>query len=234
MSVLVARLDKKEGIIAGHSECPGCLTGLKWYDLVPLFSFIAVRGKCRYCKNPISKIYPAMEISVAGSFFLYFWIKGFSAISPFAFYDLAIIFILLILTFFDYLYYILPDKIIFSGIGLAVIYKFLFFRADLLSSLYTGLGLASFFAIIFLVSKGEWMGFGDVKLALFIGLILGFPFGMLSIIGSVWAGAIWGLAMMAIKRGNLKTALPFGSFICVMAILFIIFNDFNFLLPKIF
>ena len=225
MSVIVARLDNKSGILIGRSECPKCLVQLRWYDLVPLFSFLILGGKCRYCKEKISFIYPIMELSMAGSLLLYYWFNG-----PFISWEIIhgfiVIFILLALAFFDYKHYILPDKLMFTGLAVSLAYL-IFIRPDvLLGSILTGFGLAGFFAIIYLVSRGEWMGFGDVKLVLLVGFILGYPAGLLSIIAAVWAGAIFGIALMVIGRANLKTALPFGSFICGVSILFFIFNNY--------
>ena len=83
------------------------------------------------------------------------------------------------------------------------------------------------------MSHGEWIGFGDVKLAFLVGFVLGYPLALFSIVSAVWIGAIWGMAMMARGKANLKTALPFGSFISAMAILALIFKDyvnFNFFL----
>jgi len=232
MSVIVFRLDVKEGIVSGRSECRKCFAKLKWHDLIPVFSFIWLKGKCRYCKDKISFIYPVMEMAVAGSFVLYSLVNG-PFISSELIYGLIIIFIFLILTFFDYLFYILPDKIILTGLGTAFLYTSIFHREIILNGLFTGLGLAGFFGIIFLVSHGEWIGFGDVKLAFLVGFVLGYPLALFSIVSAVWIGAIWGMAMMARGKANLKTALPFGSFISAMAILALIFKDyvnFNFFL----
>src|SRR3989338_3108179 len=225
MSVLVFRLNIKDGIISGRSECPKCNTRLKWYDLIPLFSFMFTGGKCRYCKIKISPIYPIMELAVAGSFLAYY-IFSVSYLNIGSIYELAIIFILLCLIFFDYIYYILPDKVIFTGLAISVGYKVIFDAPSLINSSISGLALALFFAILYVVARGQWLGVGDVKLALLIGFILGYPIGILAIIIAVWAGAIWGMGMIVFKRANLKTALPFGVFMGLAAILSIIFKEF--------
>ncbi len=225
MSVLVSRLDEKEGILTGRSECPKCLVKLKWYDLVPLLSFFALGGKCRKCKEKISFIYPAMELSVAFSFASYLVINGFY-LSLADIYSLMMIFILLILFFFDFTYYILPDKIIFPGIAISVLYSVFFEPNYFFERLLTGLGLAGFFAIMYVISHGEWIGFGDVKLALFVGLLTGFLLGMFSMLTAIWVGAFWGIGMMLMSRASMKTALPFGCFICSTTIISIIFHGY--------
>lgn len=225
MSVIVFRLDVKEGIIKGRSECRKCLAKLKWHDLAPVFSFIWLRGRCRYCKDKISFIYPTMELAVAGSFVLFSVFRGLS-FDVEMIYWLAIIFVFLILAFFDYLFYILPDKVILTGLGISFFYTIIFERGMILNGLFTGLGLALFFGTIYLVSHGEWIGFGDVKLAFLVGFVLGYPLALLSVVAAVWTGAIWGMLLMARGRANLKTALPFGSFLSAVVILFSILNDY--------
>lgn len=224
-NVLILRLDKKEGILAGRSECPDCHHFLNWKDLFPIFSYILLRGKCRYCGDRISVQYPAVEFIFGFIFMTYFIVNGFS-IGVYEIYSLIAIFIMLVLLFFDYFFYILPDKLTFSGIGLALVHIGIFRTDQLWSHLLSGFGLAVLFAIIYLASCGKWMGFGDVKLALFIGLILGYPMGLLSIMFAIWAGAISGLVLVALSRANLKTAMPFGSFMTASAIFFIVFKDY--------
>ncbi|OGN01398.1 MAG: hypothetical protein A3B91_03590 [Candidatus Yanofskybacteria bacterium RIFCSPHIGHO2_02_FULL_41_29] len=231
MSVLVFRLDVRSGIISGRSECPRCLTRLKWYDLVPLLSFIYLGAKCRYCKNKISAVYPAMELATAGVFVTYSFLNGYSSLN--SFYELAIIFILLALLFSDYIFYILPDKLIIAGFLISLAY-FLLFKFEIVgSSLITGLVLSATFAILNIVSGGRWMGLGDAKLAFFIGFVLSYPSGVWAILISIWIGAIWGIVLVLLKRANLKTHLPFGSFMAAVAVLLIIFQKHEIWIPLI-
>lgn len=226
LSVIVFRLDNKGGIMFGRSECPGCLTRLKWYDLIPLVSFFYLGGKCRYCKKKVSIIYPIMELATAGAFVSYSFFNGFFYLSNF--YELAVIFVLLALLFSDYIFYILPDKLIIAGLLMSITYILFFNFSVIANGLITGLALSSFFATLYIISRGVWLGFGDVKLAFLIGFILGYPLGLWSIIISVWAGALWGIGLIIVNRANLKTSLPFGSFMAGVAILFIILKKYAF------
>ena len=224
LSVLVSRLDKKEGIIAGRSECPNCFHKLAWYDLIPLLSFTFLRGKCRYCSHKISLVYPILEITMAVVIMTYFGVNGF-ALSVNDYYNIALIILFVSLVFFDYLYLILPDKVIIAIVVISLIYNF-FYRSEDLGHLFIfGFLFALGFAIIYLVSRGRAMGLGDVKLAFAIGLILGYPSGLLVIILAIWAGALWGIGLMLLKKATRKTALPFGSFLSVATIIFIIFYN---------
>ena len=225
LSVLVVRLPLGEkGIAAGRSHCPHCRHQLAWYDLAPFLSYLLVRGHCRYCRQKISIVYPIIELATATVFVTYFYRTELS-------FDFSIIFQLFFLLIFisvifsDFLYFIIPDKIIIPAIALAAIYPLLFQRGAIWNLLITGLVLSGIFAIIFVVSCGKWIGFGDVKLVTLIGLLFGYPLGFLAVIFSIWSGALWGIMLMALRRATMKTALPFGIFLSVVSIVFIIFQN---------
>lgn len=224
LNVLIFRLDKKSGIIAGRSECPKCLKLLSWYDLVPVLSYIFLRGRCRNCKNQISVIYPLVELVTAFSFLLFYLFSGFQfAILDFYYFLIISSFIALI--FFDYLYFWLPDKIILPLIVVVFFFNYFFQGTEFAILLLSALILGGIFAIIYLVSKKKWVGWGDIKLLFLTGLVLGYPLGFLAMIFSVWAGAIAGLVLITLGKATRKTALPFGSFLAGVSILIIIFQN---------
>ncbi|MEX2090989.1 MAG: prepilin peptidase [Candidatus Paceibacterota bacterium] len=226
LNVVIFRLDKKDGIFWGRSECTHCNHNLKWYDLIPVLSFLTLKAKCRYCKHKISFTYPFVEIVAALSFFAYFYFRNnyqFSAI-----FDLFIISGLIIIIFSDLTALWIPDKIIFPLIIVSFVYGIA--APDFLNRLLVALAISSIFAIIYLASRGQWMGFGDVKLVFLMGLLLGYPLGILAVLLSVWAAALVGIALITVKKATLKTALPLGTFLASSSILFIILSD---LLPNI-
>lgn len=223
-NVVLLRFDKKGGILTGRSECPKCSVRLKWYDLIPLFSYLYLRGNCRYCKGEISSLYPLVEIITGLTVVAYFLVNN-SNLGIESIYQLVIVGLFLLLIFFDALYLILPDKIVFPAIILALVYDLVFMRPELPNFILSGFLFGLVFGIIYLVSHGEWMGFGDVKLVMAIGLILGYPFGFFAIISAIWAAALLGIALILFKKANLKTALPFGSFLSAATIVFIIFKN---------
>lgn len=230
LSVVIIRLSRQEkGIVSGRSRCPNCHHQLFWYDLIPLLSYLLVRGFCRYCHKKISIVYPLLELSTAVALVFYFYRLNFT-------FDFSTIlqsvFILAFISiiFSDFLYFIIPDKIIIPAIALTVLYQLLFHKGEILGLLITGLVLGGIFAIIFIVSHGKWVGFGDVKLLIFIGLLFGYPLGFLVVLISIWLGALWGIGLMVLKRATMKTALPFGIFLSIISIIFIIFyNEIQFL-----
>lgn len=226
LNVLLWRLPEGQGI-GGRSHCRACQHQLAWYDLFPIISFVTLRGRCRYCQTPIHIRYPLVELSSAVALTLYFAfrqpIMDWGAVMT----VLAIL-ILVSLLFFDLFYLILPDILLLPTIALFAVYDF--FRTSApLSYFLTALLSAGFFAILYAVSRGKNIGFGDVKLAFLMGLILGYPFGYLALVGGVWSAAIVAIVLLALKKVGLKDKIPLGSFLALSTILCIIF--YNELLP---
>ena len=224
LNVLIFRLDKKKGAFTGRSECPKCSKQLKWYELFPVISYLFLKGRCRYCKEKISPVYPAVEIITAFSFLGFYLIQRPESLA-FSLFYLLIIASFTALIFFDYLYFIIPDKIIFFLVPIALLFDFFFRRTQFNTLLLSALTLGGAFAIIHSASRGQWMGLGDAKLLFLIGLVLGYPLGFLSMILSVWIAALVGMVLVASGKATRKTALPFGSFLAGVSIVIIIFQN---------
>jgi leader peptidase (prepilin peptidase) / N-methyltransferase len=224
LSVLIFRLGKKDGLFLGRSECKACDSRLRWYDLVPIFSYFLLRGKCRYCNTKISLTYPALEVITAASFLLLIINRGL-VLDIGTFFWLIIIFFLIAIIFFDILYYIIPDRIVFPLILLTLAYNWAYKSIEFNNMLLSGLVMGGFFAIMYVLSKGRWVGLGDAKLALLVGFLFGYPFGFWALIISIWIASIWGIMLIILRKATIKTALPFGAYLGVVSILFIIFEN---------
>lgn len=222
LSVVTARLGQREGIIAGRSECPECHKVLKWYDLIPVFSFLLLRRRCRYCKHPIPWSYLVLEI-IAGSSLVALFLQSGDDFSLELLFFAGMILGFLALFFFDFKHFLLPDRITFPLIGVAFLYRTVATPEMLVNTVVTGFVLAMLFAILYVVSDGTWIGFGDVKLMVLLGLVFGYPVGALVVILSIWLAAIVGIAMLLMGKATSQTALPFGSFLTCVAVLCIIF-----------
>lgn len=221
LNVVIFRLDKKGGILLGRSECRNCGRVLKWHDLVPVLSFLILKGKCRYCRHKISRIYPVVEILTAVSFLAYIHFRNTYDVE--VIYGLVLISGFMVIVFSDLIELIIPDKIVFPLIILAFIFNLK--APDLSIRLITALIIGSIFAIMYLGSRGRWMGLGDAKLVFLMCLALGYPLGLLAILLSVWTAALVGIALVATKKATLKTALPLGTFLATCSIVFIIFQN---------
>lgn len=220
LPVYVGRPNSKPGIIFGRSECPYCRTTLSWYDLLPLLSYILLRGHCRHCRARISVLYPLLELAMAAVFGLYAYRFGFVGIRSIA--DIVILFGLVSLFFFDLRHRILPD-IIMIPIALTALGRIFLTSPELVrNAIMTGVSISLFLGLVYWLSHGRWLGLGDVKLAMLIGLLFGYPNAIGVTLAAIWAGALIGLILVLIGRANMRTALPFGSFWTLAAIVMIL------------
>lgn len=214
LNVCVYRIPREESIAFPPSHCPNCSANLKWYDLVPVFSFMVQRGKCRYCGEKISPKYPTVELLNAIIYLIVYLQFGFTL--EFFFY--AIIFsLLIIITFIDLEQMIIPDILVILILGTTIVYKFvsylLYSKSPELINSTGGLILSSLlFIIIIIVSKGG-MGGGDVTLIGSLGFILGIKHIFLAIFLSFILGAIISIILLIMKIKGKKDPIPFGPLI---------------------
>ena len=232
INVLIYRLPKNQNFVTGRSHCPHCLTVLKWYDLIPLASFLILGRKCRYCRKKISWQYFWVELA-SGTIFLLAFIRLAGAGADLWLMSLFLLLVFLILFVMDLKYLILPDKIIITAVCVVLIFGLLEKFGILAESfgflsggnILAALALSLFLFFFWFVSKGKWIGLGDSKLAVLIGLVFG-PIGGLAVIYlAVVLGALTGLILLATHKASLKTKLPLGSFICLAAALFVFAGD---------
>lgn len=207
LNCIIYRLETGKSFLRGRSFCPHCKHKLGLLDLFPVFSFIALGGQCRWCKKRISFQYPLVELATGLAFFLIF----IFALQPQILYFLITPFLIVIFVY-DLKHYLIPDKIIYPGIVIALAFT-IFNLSSALNYLLAGLGAAVFFFSVVLLSRGKWMGVGDIKLALLMGLILGFPSILVALFLAFFTGAIIGIGLIACRRKSLKSEVPFGPFL---------------------
>jgi len=231
LNCVIYRLEQDESFLKGRSYCPHCKHVLSWKDLIPIVSFFTLRGKCRYCQKKISRQYPLVELATGILFILVFnfqlqatnYLVLVNFLDFFGFLILLLVSCLLLLIFvFDLKHYLIPDQLSYAAIISAAIYQLVRianfgFRIEnlkmLLPFFYSALGAAAFFLFLVLVSKGKWMGEGDIKLAFFMGLFLGWPAILAALFLAFFGGAIIGLGLIVWKKKSLKSEIPFGPFL---------------------
>ncbi len=207
LNCLIYRLENNQSFLKGRSFCPRCRHNLSWPDLVPILSFLSLGGRCRYCKKSISWQYPLVEL---GTGLLFLFIFSFHL----AIFHYLIVPFLVVIFVYDLKHYLIPDKIIYPAILLAFFCDALFNFPDLtLGYLPAALAAAAFFLAIIFLSRGKWLGWGDVKLAFLMGLILGWPNILLALFLGFATGAIIGVGLIAAGKKSLKSAVPFGPFL---------------------
>jgi len=205
-------------VAGGRSKCPKCGKTIPWYDLIPLVSFFWLKLRCRQCKTRISWVYPLIELS-SGVIFIISYVLFADVGVAYVLLQIFILELFLILAVIDLKHLILPDSILIFLIagGLAT------FAIE--PGINFLVGAASLFALLLLVwwlSGGRGLGFGDVKLAGVIGLIFGFWGGLVVLYLAVILGALIGIFLLMTGRANLKTKLPFGTIISLSAMFYIL------------
>ena len=255
-------------IVRGRSHCLHCGQTLKWFEIIPLLSFVFLRGRCRYCHRKLSLQYPLVEGLTAliftgvarrilnFDFFSYhffsdpranFWVAAIIVI--WFFYSA----ILITLSVIDLRHYLLPDKIIFPAIIVSLLANLSFYSLSLMrgnsfpkyglnflgpyadvvnihfnvltSAIAGTLVLFSFLFLIYVLSRGRAMGLGDVKLAILMGLMLGFSAGIVSLLFSFVIGAIVSLIIILTTKKKLKDAVPFGPFLALVVLAVFFFGQ---------
>jgi len=222
INVLVLRYNTGLSFVSGRSKCFSCGKTLHSHELIPLFSFIFLGGKCSACKSTISYQYPLVEFITGVLFVLTFLRFGITSALPFY---LVIVSTLVAISVYDLKHMIIPDGMVFFFDAVAFIFLLASHQFNVLSmptllDFWSGLILFAFFAFLWLISAGKWMGFGDAKLALGIGWFLGFYLGISAIMLAFWIGATVSLLILGLQRLNIsrfgltmKSEIPFAPFI---------------------
>lgn len=240
LNVVIHRVPREESIVFPNSRCPSCATAIRPYDNVPVLSWLALRGRCRSCRSPIAKRYPAVEALTAVLFALVLLRDGVSIVLlP----DLIFVAALVALVFIDAEHMILPDVITLPGFGLALVARVLLPNLDGLSILANGvlqgwpdwavslvgtlLGALAGGGMLWLLGwlwerlRGvEAMGLGDVKMMFAVGAYLGWPLTILTLFLAVLAGSVVGISLMIWRRDrDMQMLLPFGIFLGTGAVI---------------
>jgi len=218
-NVLIARIPAGESIVTPPSHCPRCRHRLGVLDLVPVLSWLFLRGKCRYCGEGISPRYPLVELLTAVLFMGVFLRWGISAHTLAGW---ALTVILVSSAFIDLDEGIIPDVITIPGVilGLAVS----FFTIGFFPALWGALAFGGTLLLVAVISNGG-MGGGDVKLAAVIGAFTGLPGAVITLLLSSFLGAVFGIALMLMGRAGRKTPVKFGPFLAIGAYTAYLFSN---------
>jgi leader peptidase (prepilin peptidase)/N-methyltransferase len=225
LNVCIHRLPSGQSIVRPPSSCPLCSTRIRWYDNVPLVSYLLLRGKCRGCAAPISIRYPLVELLTGLSATAVFIRFGPSLSAAVYFIFIAA---LLVITFIDIDHRIIPDSISLPGIPLGIAASFFLPNITWIESvLGTLLGGGILLAIAWgyqIITQKDGMGGGDIKLLAMMGAFIGWQGVLFTIMASSFIGTGIGLVLMIRAGKGMKLAIPFGPFLSMGAILYLFFG----------
>jgi leader peptidase (prepilin peptidase)/N-methyltransferase len=217
LNVCIHRLPLRLSIVWPASRCPACERPLAWFENVPLLSYAALGGRCRTCRAPISLRYPVVEAITATAFVL-----QYLAIGPTLLLAPRLLFMaaLIVLFAIDLEHQLLPNAITLPGIVVGLAFA-IFLPPGLLDALIgTVLGGGILFAIAegyYRIRGEDGMGMGDVKMLAMVGAFLGWKLMLLTLILGSFAGSFVGMLILATRRGTMRAALPFGTFLAIGA-----------------
>jgi len=244
------RLKTAEDIVWKRSHCPRCKHAIRWYDNIPLLSFIVLFGRCRDCRKYISWEYPLIELTTGALFAAaaarffgspLLGISGIvsgasetSAIIDMSFFLFAVCYLVLIF-WHDYDYMLISDAVVYPAMIVTVFYQaykytqsplgIADFRSPFTSALIAALAAAVFFFALIWVSKGKWIGGGDVKLGFLAGLIVGWPKILFVLFLAYLIGSVVSLGLIALKKKTWKSQIPFGPFIVAAIFIVLFFSE---------
>jgi leader peptidase (prepilin peptidase)/N-methyltransferase len=219
LNVCVHRLPLGRSIVWPASACPHCRRHLAWFENIPIASYTALLGRCRTCRAPISLRYPIIEALTAVMFAAAWWYYGPSALLV-----SRLVFgcALIVLFAIDLEHHLLPNAITVPGIIVGFAFSFVAdpgWRSSLIGIVVGGAIPYAIAEIYFRIRHEEGLGMGDVKMLAMVGAFLGWQLMLVTLMLGSLSGSAIGLGMIASKRGDMKYALPFGTFLAMGAAL---------------
>ncbi|MFH0892316.1 MAG: prepilin peptidase [Candidatus Falkowbacteria bacterium] len=231
LNCLIWRLHKKETIL-GRSYCPHCRQKIAWYDNIPILSFMVLRGRCRHCRQSISWQYPVVELITGILFVMSFNVNfQFSAYSQYSISDVLslikfwfILSVMIIVFIYDLRWYLILDIVTLPACAFVFLIN-LALGMNWQNLLISGIIGGGFFLLQFAVSRGRWIGGGDIRLGLLMGLSLGWPGIITSLTLAYFIGAFIGLGLIAAGKKKLGSKVPMGVFLSVAAIITLFWGE---------
>lgn len=227
-------LRTKAGLpLMSRAKCLVCVEPLAWFDVIPVLSYFALKGRCRRCSAAIEWQYPAVEAAMAVLFALFAARIIFSLGIPLyitgtehalLFIRDAVVSVFLVIIFlYDFRFSVIPDRFSIPAIILVILFN-LVLGAPSWSLLLGGLAIGGFFSVQYLVSQGRWVGGGDIRLGLLMGFLLGLPMGVVALFLSYIIGAIGGLFLLAFGHRKVTSHVPFGTFLALATVITMIWG----------
>jgi leader peptidase (prepilin peptidase) / N-methyltransferase len=225
LNVCIHRIPREQSLMFPPSRCPGCEHRLAWFENIPVLSYAVLGGRCRKCRTRISIRYPLVELATMAVFVVHGEVFGWTALLvPRLLFACAMV----VLFAIDLEHHLLPNVITLPGIAVGLVSSAVLPPGIVDALIGTVVGGGVLWLIgeaYFRYSGHEGMGGGDVKMLAMIGAFLGWKLVLVTLVLSSFAGSLIGVAVIALKRGGLKYALPYGTFLALGALVASIAGD---------
>jgi leader peptidase (prepilin peptidase)/N-methyltransferase len=221
LNVCIGRIPERQSLILPSSHCPVCKTSLKPLDLIPVFSWIFLKGRCRYCGTKISVQYPLVELLTGCLFLLNYVMLGISISFLFS---IIITSLLITISFIDLRHYIIPDVLNITLLITVVLFRIVTWNGNILDPVLGLIAGGGLFLLIHILTKGRGMGLGDVKLIAVLGLYFGLAETMVTVVLSFIIGAVIMVVLLLTKIKKRKDQIPFGPYIALAAYFTMLFG----------
>ena len=209
LNVVVLRMRANQPFLHGHSRCPHCGRQLRWWELVPVGSFLALGGRCRTCRHRLSAQYLLLECLTAAVFMTIFLRYGWSFLTPFGW---VVGSTMLLIATYDGKWSLIPDEFSYLFIGSSLIWV-LIAQQSWLETLYGLFAGAIFFGLQYVLSRGKWIGSGDIFIGLGLGLLLGWRMFFTALVMAYLSGAIVAAIQIIRRRKSVGTTMPFAPYL---------------------
>jgi leader peptidase (prepilin peptidase) / N-methyltransferase len=220
LNVVIYRLPRSESLVRPGSRCPKCGTPIRWYDNIPVISWLLLRGRCRACDVRIPIRYPVVEAITGTAFALAFWRFGLSWALLIAW---AFIVAMVAVAFIDYDHMIIPNKIVLPGAVIGLMASVAIHPQKWWVYVAGSLGAGAFMFLLAMLWPGG-MGPGDVKMALFMGAVLG-AYVVVALFAAFLLGSVVGVYMLVVQKRSRKTQVPFGPYLALGAVLAVLVGE---------
>lgn len=233
INAAIYRTRHKKDLLLARSMCPHCKHQLSVLDLIPVVSFLLLRGKCRYCQKNISVQYPIVELLV-GILFVVFFVNIFGVdfdIENLGLRNITLLLrdwvavcVLVFIFIYDLKYYLILDRVSLPAVVFFLVIN-LFLVSMYQNLLLGGIIGFGFFFLQYILSSGRWIGGGDLRMGLLMGVLLGWKNLIIALVLAYWSGALIGLILVFIGKKKFGSCIPFGTFLGVATLATILWGE---------
>lgn len=226
INCVIYRLHVNQSFLKGRSYCPYCKHQLEFLDLIPIFSFIFLKGKCRYCQAKISWQYPIVEFVTGLIFIIIYFVWSKSPVFGYLvlYRNLFFATFLIIIFIYDFKYQLVSDQIVIWSAIIAFLLNLLL-GISWLNLLIGAIIGSSFFLAQYFVSKGKWIGLGDAYLGFLIGVMLGWQRVVLAVMLAYLIGSITAAILVLFKKEEWKSKIALGPFLAIGTFIVLLYGE---------